>query len=543
MQTLTIATAWQLKKNSGSEEFRARDLFYALWIPDLFMQRCKDDGHWSLFCPMEAPGLADCYGPEFVALFEHYERSGKVRRRVKARELWFAILEAQVENGIPYMLYKDAANSKSNQKNLGVIQCSNLCTEIIEYTAPDEVAVCNLASICLPRFVRDNVSAGAAAAGVGVAHAFDHHALFQVTKVVTRNLNKIIDSNRYPVEQARRSNLRHRPIGIGVQGLADVFMRLRVPFESPEARQVNKDIFETIYFGALTASVELAKIHGSYETFAGSPASQGILQYDMWGVTPSARWDWAGLKRDIAAHGLRNSLTVAPMPTASTAQIMGNNECFEPYTSNLYNRRVMAGDFPVINPHLIKDLIAQDLWSLEMKHKIMAHDGSVQSIPEIPADTRALYKTAWEVKQRVLIDMAADRGAFIDQSQSLNLFLESPDNARLTSMHFYAWEKGLKTGVYYLRSRAATEAIKFTVSHAALAEARASQADKRSSSCALSSSSSSSSLPEAGAGPAGEGGGNGGAGGGIDLTQFRQMRLRAKAAALDGSEPCLMCSS
>jgi ribonucleoside-diphosphate reductase alpha chain len=508
----------ELKKNTGSEEHRARDLFYALWVPDLFMERCKADGSWSLFCPTEAPGLSDCYGQEFRAKYEAYEAKGAARRVVKARELWFAILEAQVENGIPYILYKDAANRKSNQKNLGVIKCSNLCTEILEYSSPDEVAVCNLASICLPRFVSDGV--------------FDHQLLYEIAMVITRNLNRIIDVNAYPVEEARRSNTRHRPIGIGVQGLADVFLMLRLPFESEGARKLNREIFETIYFAAMKASQMLAKADGAYASFAGSPASQGLLQFDLWGATPTDRWDWAGLKRDILETGLRNSLTVAPMPTASTAQIMGNNECFEPYTSNIYNRRVMAGDFPVVNPHLIPDLIALGLWNNEMKHRILAADGSIQGIAEIPEHIRELYKTAWEIKQRCLIDMAADRGVFIDQSQSLNLFMESPDFARLTSMHFYAWSKGLKTGVYYLRSRAAVDAIKFTVEHGHVVEARTRKSEGRS-------------VPSSPAGAAGAADSPAApAAAQWSLEEFRAAKARARAAAArGGSEECLMCSS
>ncbi|EKX38227.1 hypothetical protein GUITHDRAFT_158515 [Guillardia theta CCMP2712] len=520
----------ELKKNFGSEDLRARDLFYALWMPDLFMKRCEADGAWSLFCPVEAPGLCETYGEKFEELYERYEREGRARKTIKARELWFAILEAQVENGIPYLLYKDAANEKSNQKNLGIIKCSNLCTEIMEYTSKDEVAVCNLASICLPRFV--------------VEGQFDHKLLFEVTIVITRNLNKIIDINLYPVKEAQTSNFRHRPIGIGVQGLADVFLLLRLPFESEEARQLNRDIFETIYFAAMTASNQLAKDHGAYSSFRGSPASMGLLQFDLWGAEPSPRWDWTSLKESIKEHGLRNSLTVAPMPTASTAQIMGNNECFEPYTSNIYNRRVMAGDFLVLNPHLLKDLIALGLWSQKMKHRIMAYDGSIQDILEIPKDIRELYKTAWEIKQRCLIDMAADRGAFIDQSQSLNLFLEAPDTAKLTSMHFYAWRKGLKTGVYYLRTRAAADAIKFTLDHSTVVEARLSRSS-------LSPDSNSSeevdeSMPrqrlddptDVGAAKAPRVDARDSA---SSIENFRRMKQRARAAAGEGD--CLMCSS
>jgi ribonucleoside-diphosphate reductase alpha chain len=443
----------ELRKNHGKEELRARDLFTALWIPDLFMQRVEDDGEWSLFCPNEAPGLADVVGDEFARLYESYEAKGKARKTLKAQELWFAILESQIETGTPYMLYKDACNLKSNQKNLGVIKSSNLCTEIVEYTDPDEVAVCNLASIAVNRFVKPNGT-------------FDHDKLHQVVKVVTRNLNNIIDINHYPVEETRTSNNRHRPIGIGIQGLADAFIAMRYPFESDEARALNVAIFETLYHGAVEASCELAERDGAYESFAGSPASHGQLQFDLWGVTPSNRYNWAELKQRIQTHGLRNSLLLAPMPTASTSQILGNNECFEPYTSNLYTRRVLSGDFTIINKHLVKDLIDLGLWNDRMRHRIMAANGSVQHLEDIPAKVRALYKTVWEIKQRTIIDMAAERGPFICQSQSLNLHVASPNFAKLTSMHFYSWKKGLKTGMYYLRSNAAVDAIKFTVDKA-----------------------------------------------------------------------------
>ncbi|MGF1637537.1 MAG: ribonucleoside-diphosphate reductase subunit alpha [Cyclobacteriaceae bacterium] len=440
----------ELKKNHGKEELRARDLFYALWIPDLFMKRVESNDDWSLFCPNEAPGLADCYGEEFEKLYDKYEKEGRARKVVKAQDLWFEILEAQIETGVPYMLFKDAANKKSNQKNLGTIKSSNLCTEIMEYTAPDEVAVCNLASISLPRFI-------------DASGKFDHQKLFDITKVITRNLNKVIDVNYYPVEEARRSNMRHRPVGIGIQGLADVFMMLRMPFDSTDARGLNRDIFETIYFAALTASNELAKEEGPYETFAGSPASKGILQYDMWGVEPTERWDWMSLKREIKKHGIRNSLLLAPMPTASTSQILGNNECFEPYTSNIYTRRVLSGEFVVVNKHLLKDLIGLGLWNEEMKNRLIQANGSVQAIPEIPQNIKDIYRTVWEISQRSIIDMAADRGAFIDQSQSLNIHIQDANFGKLTSMHFYAWKKGLKTGMYYLRTKAAADAIKFTI--------------------------------------------------------------------------------
>lgn len=441
----------ELKKNHGKEELRARDLFYALWIPDLFMKRIENNEMWSLFCPNEAPGLADCYGDEFERLYEKYEKEGKFRKQVKAQDLWFEILEAQIETGTPYMLYKDAANKKSNQKHLGTIKSSNLCTEIIEYTAPDEVAVCNLASIALPKFVTEDGK-------------FDHQKLYEITKVVTRNLNKVIDINYYPVEEARKSNMRHRPIGIGVQGLADAFIMLRMPFDSEEARGLNKDIHETIYFAAMESSMEQAKEHGPYETFKGSPVSKGIFQFDMWGVTPdSGRWDWENLKREVKQFGVRNSLLLAPMPTASTSQILGNNECFEPYTSNIYTRRTLSGEFIVANKHLMKDLISAGLWNETMRQKLIAANGSVQNIAEIPQNIKDIYKTVWEISQKSIIDMSADRGAFICQSQSLNIHLTNPNFGKLTSMHFYAWKKGLKTGMYYLRSTAAADAIKFTV--------------------------------------------------------------------------------
>ena len=438
-----------LRKNHGKEEARARDLFYALWISDLFMERVESNGEWNLFCPHEAPGLAECWGKEFEKLYKQYEAEGRMRKTVKAQDLWFAILDAQIETGTPYLLYKDSANRKSNQQNLGTIKSSNLCTEIIEYTSPDEVAVCNLASLALPRFVNNGV--------------FDHDKLYEVTYEVTKNLNKIIDNNYYPIEEARNSNLRHRPIGLGVQGLADAFILLRLPFESDKAKQLNKEIFETIYFAAMTASKDLAKIEGPYQTFAGSPASKGVFQFDMWGVEPTLRWDWYRLKDEVIKTGIRNSLLVAPMPTASTSQILGNNECFEPYTSNIYVRRVLSGEFVVVNKHLLKDLVELNLWNDDMKNRIILHNGSIQDIEEIPAPIKEIYKTVWEIKQRTLIDMAADRGAYICQSQSLNLFVETPSAGKLTSMHFYAWKSGLKTGMYYLRTQAASQAVQFTV--------------------------------------------------------------------------------
>jgi ribonucleoside-diphosphate reductase alpha chain len=450
----------ELKRNHGKEEMRARDLFYALWIPDLFMKRVEKNEEWSLFCPNEAPGLSDCHGEEFERLYEKYEREGKARETIKAQELWFEVLESQIETGTPYMLYKDAANGKSNQKNLGTIKSSNLCTEIIEYTAPDEVAVCNLASIALPKFVT---------AGPDGKLFFDHNKLYEITKVATKNLNKVIDINYYPVEEARRSNFRHRPIGLGIQGLADAFIMLRMPFDSVEARGLNEDIFETIYYAAAETSMELAKIQGTYETYEGSPASKGILQFDMWGVTPkSGRWNWNDLKDKIKKYGMRNSLLVAPMPTASTSQILGNNECFEPYTSNLYTRRTLSGEFIMVNKHLMKDLIALGLWNENMRNRLISTNGSVQNIPGIPQNIKDLYKTVWEISQKVIIDMAADRGAYICQSQSMNIFMQDPNFGKLTSMHFYAWKKGLKTGMYYLRSQAATAAIKFTLDKSAL---------------------------------------------------------------------------
>ena len=439
-----------LKKNHGKEEARARDLFYALWIPDLFMQRVKDNAEWTLMCPHECPGLSDTHSAEFEKLYLSYEAAGKGRKTIKAQDLWFKILESQIETGTPYMLYKDAANAKSNQQNLGTIKSSNLCTEIIEYTAPDEVAVCNLASLALPKYVTEEGK-------------FDHDKLFEVTYQATLNLNRIIDENFYPIEEARNSNLRHRPIGLGVQGLADAFIMLGYPFESEEARALNREIFETIYYASMTASKDLAKVDGAYETFKGSPVSKGIFQFDMWGVTPTARWEWDVLKEEVQKHGVRNSLLLAPMPTASTAQILGNNECFEPYTSNIYTRRVLSGEFIIVNKHLLKDLVREGLWNKDMRQMIMQANGSIQNINEIPQRLKDLYKTAWEISQKAIIDQAADRGAYICQSQSLNIFMENANFGKLTSMHFYGWEKGLKTGMYYLRTKAATDAIKFTI--------------------------------------------------------------------------------
>jgi ribonucleoside-diphosphate reductase alpha chain len=441
----------QLKKNHGKEELRARDLFYAMWIPDLFMKRVESNSDWSLFSPDETKDLHETYGEEFEKLYEKYEKEGKARKTVKAQDLWFEILESQIETGNPYILYKDACNIKSNQKNLGTIKSSNLCTEIVEYTSPDEIAVCNLASIALNKFVKDDLT-------------YDHQKLYEITKVITRNLNKVIDVNYYPVEEARNSNMRHRPIGIGVQGLADTFILMRNAFDSPEAKKLNEEIFETIYFGAMEASMEIAKEEGPYKTYEGSPVSKGIFQFDMWGVAPtSKRWDWTKLKREVKKNGVRNSLLLAPMPTASTSQILGNNECFEPYTSNIYTRRVLSGEFIVVNKHLLKDLIKLKLWNESMKDKLMEANGSVQGIKEIPDDIKLLYRTVWEVSQKSIIDMAADRGAYICQSQSMNIHMQDANFGKLTSMHFHAWKKGLKTGLYYLRTKAAADAIKFTI--------------------------------------------------------------------------------
>jgi len=439
-----------LKKNHGKEEARARDLFFALWIPDLFMKRVKENGDWTLMCPHECPGLSDTHSAEFEKLYTDYEKAGKGRKTIKAQELWFKILESQIETGTPYMLYKDAANAKSNQQNLGTIKSSNLCTEIIEYTAPDEVAVCNLASLALPKYVTENGT-------------FDHDKLFEVTYQATLNLNRIIDENYYPVEEAKNSNMRHRPIGLGVQGLADAFILMGLPFESEEARALNREIFETIYYASMSASKDLSKELGPYETYAGSPVSKGIFQFDMWNVTPTDRWEWNVLREEVIKHGVRNSLLLAPMPTASTAQILGNNECFEPYTSNIYSRRVLSGEFIIVNKHLLKDLVREGLWNKDVRQKIMTANGSIQNINEIPQRLKDLYKTAWEISQKAIIDQAADRGAYICQSQSLNIFMENANFGKLTSMHFYGWEKGLKTGMYYLRTKAATDAIKFTV--------------------------------------------------------------------------------
>ena len=444
-----------MKKNHGAEELRARDLFYALWIPDLFMKRVEADATWSLFCPSKCPDLVDLCGDAFDERYLHYESEGLAVATLPAQQLWFAILDAQVETGTPYLLYKDACNRKSNQQHLGTIRSSNLCTEIVQFSSREEVAVCNLASLSLPAFVVDD--------------GFDFDALSEATHVLTRNLNRVIDRNAYACEEARRSNERHRPIGLGVQGLADVFAMLHLPFDGARARALNRDIFETIYFASLSASSDLAARDGPYASYAGSPASAGKLQYDLWGRTeevearPDRRWDWRALKARIAATGLRNSLLVAPMPTASTAQILGNTECFEPFSSNLYVRRVLAGEFAVVNRHLVARLEELGLWTEEVRQQIVAANGSVQRIAQIPEDVRAVFKTVWELSMRVLIDLSADRGLFVDQSQSLNLFVAEPSHQKLTSMHFYAWKKGLKTGQYYLRTRPAADAIKVAV--------------------------------------------------------------------------------
>ncbi|KAK2586983.1 hypothetical protein KPH14_010956 [Odynerus spinipes] len=455
-----------LKKNTGKEELRARELFYGLWIPDLFMKRVLDDGVWSLMCPYECPGLADVWGDKFDDLYIRYEEEGCYKQQIRARDLWTAILKAQVETGTPYMLYKDHCNRKSNQQNIGTIKNSNLCTEIVQYSSPEEVAVCNLASIAVNMFVNQSTQ------------TFDFKKLKEVTKVVTRNLDKIIDVNHYPIPEARTSNLRHRPIGIGIQGLADAFLLMRFPFESEEAQKLNIQIFETLYYGALEASCEIAQEKGCYETYEGSPISKGILQYDMWGVTPTDLWNWEALKEKIAVHGVRNSLLIAPMPTASTAQILGNNESIEPYTNNIYVRRVLSGEFQIVNPHLLKDLIERNLWNEEMKNEIIANNGSIQDIKNIPNDLKLLYKTVWEISQKTILKMAADRGAFIDQSQSLNVYMAKPTVEKLTSMHFYGWKIGLKTGMYYLRTKPAANALQFTVDKTKLSKINRSSLDK-----------------------------------------------------------------
>ncbi|GGF76163.1 ribonucleoside-diphosphate reductase subunit alpha [Wenyingzhuangia marina] len=448
-----------LRKNTGAEEKRARDLFLALWISDLFMKRVEENAEWTLMCPNECPGLYDTYGEEFEALYIKYEAEGKGRKTIKARELWEKVLESQIETGNPYMLYKDAANRKSNQKNLGVIRSSNLCTEIMEYTAKDEVAVCNLASIAIPMFVETNDKG---------EKFFNHQNLYKVVKKVTRNLDTVIDRNYYPVKEAENSNMRHRPVGLGIQGLADAFIMLRMPFTSDEAKQLNKDIFETLYFAAVESSMEIATKKGAYSTFEGSPMSQGEFQFNMWGVNDedlSGRWDWGTLRKEVMKNGVRNSLLVAPMPTASTSQILGNNEAFEPYTSNIYTRRVLSGEFIVVNKHLLEDLVELGLWNNALKEELMRANGSIQHIVEIPQDLKDLYKTVWELSMKDIIDMSRQRGYFIDQSQSLNLFMEDANYSKLTSMHFYAWKSGLKTGMYYLRTKSAVNAIKFTLNN------------------------------------------------------------------------------
>lgn len=448
-----------LRKNHGKEEMRTRDLFLGMWIPDLFMKRVEEDSTWTLMCPNECPGLSDNHSEAFEELYLKYEAEGRGRKTIKAREIWEKIMESQIETGLPYMLYKDAANRKSNQKNLGTIRSSNLCTEIIEYTSPDEVAVCNLASISLPMFVEDG--------------AFNHQKLYEVTKRVTKNLNKVIDRNYYPVIEAQNSNLRHRPVGLGVQGLADAFIMLRMPFTSDEAKKLNQEIFETLYFAAVTSSMESAKEEGPYSTYEGSPISKGDFQYNLWGLKDSdlsGRWDWESLRKEVLQHGVRNSLLVAPMPTASTSQILGNNEAFEPYTSNIYTRRTLSGEFIVVNKHLLEDLVKRGLWNEQLKQEIMRHNGSIQHIDSIPTDLKELYKTVWEMSMKDILDMSRQRGYFIDQSQSLNLFMQDANYAKLTSMHFYAWKSGLKTGMYYLRTKSAVDAIKFTLNNDKKAE-------------------------------------------------------------------------
>ena len=457
----------ELKKNHGKEEMRARDLFYAMWTPDLFMKRVEENAEWTLMCPNECPGLYDCYDEEFDKLYTKYEKQGKGRRTIKARELWDKILESQIETGTPYMLYKDSANRKSNQKNIGTIRSSNLCTEILEYTSKDEIAVCNLASIALPMFIKEN--------------EFDHEQLFNVTKRVTKNLNKVIDRNYYPVIEAENSNFRHRPIGLGVQGLADTFIRLRLSFTCDEAKQLNQEIFETIYYAAVMASIEEAEKDGAYKTYKGSPISEGEFQHNLWGIKDeelSGRWDWKDARKKLKKHGIRNSLLVAPMPTASTSQILGNNECFEPYTSNIYTRRVLSGEFIVVNKYLLEDLVALGVWNEDMKQELMQANGSIQNIKGIPDDIKEIYRTVWEMSMKDIIDMARHRGYFIDQSQSLNLFMEGATTAKLTSMHFYGWKSGLKTGMYYLRTKSAVDAIKFTLDNSKKAKVEKPVAEK-----------------------------------------------------------------
>ncbi|RMA66242.1 ribonucleoside-diphosphate reductase subunit alpha [Ulvibacter antarcticus] len=495
-----------LKKNTGKEEMRARDLFYAMWIPDLFMKRVQEDGEWTLMCPNECPGLFKCHGDEFDALYHKYEAENKGRKTIRARELWEKIMESQIETGTPYMLYKDAANRKSNQKNLGTIRSSNLCTEIMEYTSSDEVAVCNLASIALPMFIKNG--------------EFDHKELFRVTKRVTKNLNRVIDRNYYPVKEAENSNFRHRPVGLGIQGLADAFIMMRLPFTSDEAKKVNQEIFETLYFAALTASMEESKVDGPYQSYKGSPISEGKFQHNLWGIEDeelSGRWDWAKLRKEIKKNGVRNSLLVAPMPTASTSQILGNNEAFEPYTSNIYTRRVLSGEFIVVNKHLLEDLVALNLWNEDLKEEIMRANGSVQNVDVIPQELKELYKTVWELSMKDIIDMSRQRGYFIDQSQSLNLFMENANYAKLTSMHFYAWKSGLKTGMYYLRTKSAVDAIKFTLKKEVKKEPVAAMAEAE-----VDATSAISNKP-------------------MTPQELRQMLAKSKAA--DEDDDCLMCGS
>jgi ribonucleoside-diphosphate reductase alpha chain/ribonucleoside-diphosphate reductase subunit M1 len=525
----------ELKKNHGKEEARARDLFYALWVPDLFMERVKANGTWSLFCPNEAPGLADTVGDDFKELYERYESEGRARKTIKAQALWFKIIDAQVETGTPYMLYKDACNLKSNQQNLGVIKSSNLCTEIVEYTAPDEVAVCNLASLCLGEFVKEDGT-------------YDFAELHRITKVVTRNLNKVIDINFYPVEEARNSNMRHRPIGIGVQGLADTFIKMRLPYESDVARQLNRDIFETMYHGAVESSMEIATKLGPYKTFAGSPASEGRLQFDLWKEEPNPAlgWDWDSLKADVVKHGMRNSLLIAPMPTASTASIMGNVEAFEPFHSNIFSRRVLAGEFAVINKYMLRDLCERGLWTTEIRNQIMAHRGSIQDVPEIPDDLKALYKTVWEIKQRHVIDMAADRGPFICQSQSLNLHMADPSIRKISAMQLYAWSRGLKTGQYYLRTKPKADAIAFTVDQMSLAAKTAQDATgvaaaATSAAAAATASASASSADAPAAAAAAVPVPLGADGKPIDLLEQVASKLKTAAPVEDTEAVCISC--
>jgi ribonucleoside-diphosphate reductase alpha chain len=511
-----------LKKNHGKEEMRARDLFYAMWIPDLFMRRVEANESWTLMCPNECPNLFTTHSEEFEALYLKYEAANKGRKTVRARELWEKILESQIETGTPYMLYKDAANRKSNQKNLGTIRSSNLCTEIMEYTSPDEVAVCNLASIALPMFVKNG--------------EFDHKELFRVTKRVTKNLNRVIDRNYYPVKEAENSNLRHRPIGLGVQGLADAFIMLRLPFTSDDAKTLNQEIFETLYFAAITASMEMAIEEGVYSSYQGSPISKGEFQYNLWGIKDeelSGRWDWAKLRKEVMKNGVRNSLLVAPMPTASTSQILGNNECFEPYTSNIYTRRVLSGEFIVVNKHLLEDLVALGLWNENLKQELMRANGSVQHIDVIPQDIKELYKTVWELSMKDIIDMSRQRGYFIDQSQSLNLFMEGANYSKLTSMHFYAWKSGLKTGMYYLRTKSAVDAIKFTLDNTKkeevpVLEAIIAEVSTKTETAAINLDVSAGSQQEADTQP-------------MTATEMKEMIAKAKEGQAD--DDCLMCGS